>query len=84
MIKTTLGIDGMACAMCEAHVSEAIRKAANVKKVTADHKKGEAVILSDEPLKEEALRAAIGATGYTVTTFAAGPYEKKGLFGFLK
>ena len=36
------------------------------------------------PLDEEALRAAIGKTGYEVQGVSARPYEKKGLFGFLK
>ena len=35
-------------------------------------------------LDEEALRAAIGKTGYEVQGVSARPYEKKGLFGFLK
>ena len=55
-----------------------------VKKVTASHTKGQAVILSEAPLDEEALRAAIGKTGYEVQGVSARPYEKKGLFGFLK
>ena len=33
---------------------------------------------------EDALRAAIDATGYTVGDVRAVPYEKKGLFSFLK
>ena len=55
-----------------------------MKKVTASHTKGQAVILSEAPLDEEALRAAIGKTGYEVQGVSARPYEKKGLFGFLK
>ena len=31
----------------------------------------------------DAIRKAIDATGYTVTSFAKEPYEKKGLFSFL-
>ena len=38
----------------------------------------------DPQLDEEALRAAIGKTGYEVQGVSARPYEKKGLFGFLK
>ena len=41
-------------------------------------------VLSEAPLDEEALRAAIGKTGYEVQGVSARPYEKKGLFGFLK
>ena len=61
MIETTVKVDGMMCGMCEAHVSDAIRGALPVKKVTASHTKGQAVILSEAPLDEEDLRAAIGA-----------------------
>ena len=35
-------------------------------------------------LDENALRAAIDATGYTAGEIHAAPYEKKGLFSFLK
>ena len=84
MWKYTLEVNGMMCGMCEAHVSDAIRGALPVKKVTASHTKGQAVILSEAPLDEEALRAAIGKTGYEVQGVSARPYEKKGLFGFLK
>ncbi len=84
MIQTTLKISGMACSMCEAHVNDTIRAAFPVKKVSSSHTKGETVILSREPLDEDALRAAIDATGYTVGDVRAVPYEKKGLFSFLK
>ena len=52
MIETTVKVDGMMCGMCEAHVSDAIRGALPVKKVTASHTKGQAVILSEAPLDE--------------------------------
>jgi len=82
MVKMTVGIDGMACNMCEAHVNEAIRKAfPGVSKVTSDHKKGETVILSDGELSREALEQAVGATGYRVLSLKTEPWEKKGLFG---
>ena len=84
MIQTTVQVSGMACSMCEAHVNDAVRSALNIQKVTSSHTRGETVILSDKPLDEEALRAAIGATGYTVTASEVRPYEKKGLFSFLK
>ena len=52
MIETTVKIDGMMCGMCEAHVSDVIRSKFNIKKVSASHSKGQAVILSDGPLGE--------------------------------
>ena len=84
MIETVLTIDGMACAMCESHVNDTVRSTCPVKKVTSSHTKGETVILSEQPLDEAALRAAIDATGYTAGEIRAAPYEKKGLFSFLK
>lgn len=50
MVQIIVGVDGMACSMCEAHVSDAIRKAFPVKKVTASHTKGQAVIVAETKL----------------------------------
>lgn len=84
MLKTTITMDGMACSMCEAHINEAIRKAFPVKKVTSSHTKGKTEILSEQPLEESELRAAIESTGYHVTAIQSEPYEKKGFFLFRK
>ena len=80
MLKITLGVDGMMCGMCESHVNDAVRKAFPVKKVTSSHGKGQTVILTEQDLDEQAVRDAVNATGYTVTSFSKEPYEKKGLF----
>ena len=84
MNKVTVKIDGMMCEMCGSHINDAIRRAFPVKKVTSSHAKGETVILAEEPIDETALRAAIDATGYKVLSVESEPYEKKGLFGFLR
>ena len=84
MVKTTLEIDGMACGMCEAHVNDAVRKVCAVKKVTSSHQKGRTEILSEQPLEEEKLRAAIEATGYQVMAVKSEPCEKKGFSFFRK
>lgn len=83
MIKTTVKVDGMMCGMCESHVNDAVRKAFPVKKVTSSHGKGQTVILTEQDLDEQAVRDAVNATGYTVTSFSKELYEKKGLFSFL-
>ena len=54
MIQTTVKVSGMACSMCEAHVNDTIRRAFSVEKVSSSHAKGETVILSKEPLDENA------------------------------
>lgn len=84
MIQTTVKVSGMACSMCEAHINDAIRSAFSVKKVSSSHSKGETVIVSQEPLDENALRGAINATGYSAGEITSAPYEKKGFFQFLK
>ena len=84
MIQTTVQVSGMACSMCEAHINDTIRAAFPVEEVSSSHSKGETVILSQEPLDENALRAAINATGYTAGEIHAETYDKKGLFHFGK
>ena len=84
MNKITLKIDGMMCGMCESHINDAVRQKFRVKKVTSSHAKGETVILTEDDIGEQPLRAAIEATGYKVLSVKNEPYEKKRLFGFLK
>ena len=81
MIKTTLQIDGMACAMCESHVNDTVRKHFAVKKVSSSHRKGLTEILSENALDEEKLKQAVDATGYKVLSVKTEEYVKKGLFG---
>ena len=63
MTKVTLEIEGMACSMCESHINEAVRKAFDVKKVSASHSKNQTVILTEQEIDEQALRQVIDATG---------------------
>ena len=81
MIETIVKIDGMMCSMCESHICDHIRNNFNVKKVTASHSKGQAVIISEEPVSAERLKEKIGETGYTVLNVQSGTYQKKKLFG---
>ena len=83
MIKTTVGIDGMMCGMCESHVNDAIRKSFDIKKVSSSHSKKKTEIISEEAIDEDKLRAVIDDTGYTVLSVDSEPYKKKG-FGFFK
>ena len=81
MFKTTVKIDGMMCGHCEAHVNDAIRAAFNVDKVNSSHGAGETIIVAEEALSEDAVKAALAETGYAVLGVESEPYEKKGLFG---
>lgn len=84
MKKIVFKIDGMMCGMCEAHVSDAVRKNYPVKKVTSSHVKGETTIIADDACDEQAIKKAVEATGYVVTEVSTEKYEKKSLFSFLK
>ena len=77
MIKTILTIDGMMCGMCESHINDTIRRIFKIKKVASSHSKGVTEIISESPLDEQALRDAIGRTGYKVLEVKTAPYEKK-------
>ncbi len=84
MMQIKMTIDGMMCAMCEAHICETIRKAApQAKKVTASRKKKEASFLTDEIVDLDRLKAAIDATGYTCLSVESAPYKKKGFLSRL-
>lgn len=77
MVKTTVGIDGMMCGMCESHVNDVIRKSFDVKKVSSSHSKKRTEIISEEALDEDKIRAVIDETGYTVMSVETEPYKKK-------
>ena len=53
MVKTTLGIDGMMCGMCESHMNDAIRNNFDVKKVTSSHSKKQTVIITEQDIDEQ-------------------------------
>ena len=80
MVKTIVGIEGMACGMCEAHVNEAVRNAFQVKKVTSSHAKKQTVIIAEKEIPEQELKNVVAKTGYNVVSVISEPYEKNGLF----
>ena len=53
--------------MCEAHVSDVIRKNFDVKKVKANRKKNLATFISESMLNEELIKEKIAETGYKLT-----------------
>jgi copper chaperone CopZ len=81
MIQTTIGIDGMMCEMCEAHINDAIRKHFAVKSAKSNRKKKQCIVVSEVPLDEAKVREVIGQTGYELLSISSGPYQKKRLFG---
>ncbi|MCI8391425.1 MAG: heavy-metal-associated domain-containing protein [Roseburia sp.] len=81
MVKITVGIEGMACGMCEAHINEAVRKAFQVKKVASSHTSKQTVILAEKDIPEQELKSVVAKAGYDAVSVCSEPYEEKGLFG---
>lgn len=77
MIKTTLGIDGMMCSMCEVHVNDAIRRVFTVKSAKSNRKKGQCVVVSEQSLDRNRVIAALGEFGYELISMTEEPYERR-------
>ncbi len=84
MVKLTIEVEGMGCGMCESHVNDVVRRVGGVKKVTSSHTKGITEVIADDGVDGEAIKKAIQKQGYNVGGMHSAPYEKKGLFSFLK
>ncbi|MBQ7654376.1 MAG: heavy-metal-associated domain-containing protein [Clostridia bacterium] len=82
MKKVTVGIEGMMCSMCEAHINDTIRKAfPDAKKVKASRKNSCATFLVESEIDRDKIEKAISETGYTFVDVKTEEYKKHGLFG---
>lgn len=82
MNKITIEVQGMRCPMCESHTNDAIRKAfPKVKSVTSSHKEARTVLLIEEEIGDDAIRAALADTGYVIGNITREVEKKKKLFG---
>lgn len=77
MVKMIVGVEGMACGMCESHINDAIRNAFPVDSVSSSRSKKETDIIAKEPIGEDRVCKVIEQTGYQVTSYKVEPYEKK-------
>lgn len=75
MLKITLNVEGMMCPRCEARVSRAIETAFPVREVRSSHEKSQTVILCQEAISEDALRAVI-PEDFTMTGYKCGKHKK--------
>ena len=66
MFKYVLGIKGMKCSMCEAHINDVIRKKYDVKKLKSSHKKNQTTFLSEKYIDEKEIKELIDSTGYNL------------------
>ena len=59
-----LGVKGMMCGHCEAHVKEALEQVPGVLEARADHERNAVEVKLSGPVDEAALRAAVEGAGY--------------------
>lgn len=59
-------VSGMMCGHCEVRVKGAIEELVGVESAVANHKSGTVLVLADESVSDEDIRAAITAAGYKV------------------
>ena len=60
----TIGVKGMMCVRCEAHVKKALEEIEGVISAAPSHEKGSAVIEMDRDVAEDALKKAVEEAGY--------------------
>lgn len=66
MVKITVQIEGMACAMCESHVNDAIRREFDVVSVCSSHSDKNTEILAKDPINEEKIAEVVESIGFKV------------------
>ncbi|MDD7401340.1 MAG: heavy-metal-associated domain-containing protein [Eubacteriales bacterium] len=81
MKKLTLKIDGMMCENCENHVNQAIQEHFPVQQVESSHARGETLILTDQDIPEDQLKAVVEEAGYRFLAMKTEEDQKaKGFF----
>ena len=77
MIKINIKVEGMMCGMCETHINDAVRRISEVKKVSSSRSDKETVIIAENDIPDDKIRAVIGALGYGVMGIERSAYVKK-------
>jgi copper ion binding protein len=68
MTESTYTVQGMTCGHCVSSVTEEVSQISGVQKVDVDLATGKVTVTSDEPVAEDALRAAVTEAGYELAT----------------
>ena len=67
MTETTFTVTGMTCDHCVRAVTTEVEEVPGVTAVAADLASGRVRVVSDQPVEDEAVRAAVREAGYEVT-----------------
>lgn len=68
MDELVLTVTGMDCQACEKRIERSLGKLQVVRRVSADHATDRVTVVVDQAGSEEAVRAAITAAGFEVTS----------------
>jgi copper ion binding protein len=68
MAESTYTVQGMTCGHCVSSVTEEVGRIEGVRKVDVDLAGGTVTVVSDEPVTEDAVRAAVTEAGYELVT----------------
>jgi copper chaperone len=68
MAESTYTVQGMTCGHCVSSVTEEVGRIEGVRKVDVDLAGGKVTVVSDEPVTEDAVRAAVTEAGYELVT----------------
>lgn len=77
-------VERMMCGMCEAHVSDALRRVPGVRKASASRAKRQARVECDGSVTDEMLLKAVNDTGYEASDVREDMGEKKGILGLFR
>ena len=66
MKEIVLKVNGMMCGGCESRVKNAIKNIEGVENVTADHKTGKVIVISNNEVSEEIIKETLEDIGYEV------------------
>jgi len=77
MNKYILGVEGMSCGMCEAHVQDTVAQNYKVKKVKASRSSKELVVITEQGITEEDFHKILDPTGYRIVSYRREEAVKK-------
>jgi copper chaperone CopZ len=63
-MTVTYSVSGMSCGHCESAVTKEVASPPGVTEIKADAKAGTVTVDSEQPLDDEAVRAAVDEAGY--------------------
>jgi copper ion binding protein len=66
MTTSTYQVQGMTCGHCVSAVSSEIGQLAGVSDVAVDLATGKVIVTADQPLEDDAVRAAVEEAGYAL------------------